>query len=411
MSETSGQTVRRPLFWWDVAVPAVLLILGALGAASAIGSGPSDTTGRVLITLAPVAALALWYLWPGRGALERATLDQAARPTRTLFVAGLVIIIGVATGVEPSFAALQVLGHPMIWTVVERYRAAVAWTAALALATGAGFVVAVSPSTPGEVAGGAAMLTLLSFASAVAIGTWITRIFTQKEQYRALAQRLRESQQQVAELSEAAGAAAERERLSRELHDTLTQTLTGLVMLTEQADRALAGDGPRGVDLERARDRMSRVASAAREAVTEARALVATTQPLADGGLEASITRVAARLEADTGLRVRCDLQSTELDRERQVVILRAVQEGLANARKHAKATEVRVRLSQGTDGTTVLEVEDDGTGPRPDRMADSGFGLTGLADRVRTVGGEVEFGPGRAGGSLLLVRIYGGET
>ncbi|MFC7764693.1 sensor histidine kinase [Leucobacter soli] len=385
---------------------ATLALMAGIGTVEILnGVAPATPALGVL------ALLLVWYAALGRPALRCAVLEQPARHGDYAYLAGLVLLVGLAVAVLPSYATLQVIAYPTIWTIVARYRNAVLWSAVLALATGTGYVIALS--TPGKVDGlaEAAVIALLSFVFAVAMGTWITRIFEQGERYRKVAEQLRRTQAEVSELSQAAGAAAERERMSRELHDTLTQTLTGLVMLGEQADRALAAG-----QVDRARERLGRVQAASRAAVEEARALVATTQPLGDGGLEEAIDRVASRLRDDTGLRVRCGIERLPLDREQQVVLLRATQEGLANARRHAQAHAVVVALRR--DGADVLlTVDDDGIGSdvRMDgRECDaasaapstSGFGLTGLSDRVRLAGGHVRFGSHEGGGSRLAVRL-----
>ena len=142
-----------------------------------------------------------------------------------------------------------------------------------------------------------------------------------------------------------------------------------------------------------------------------------------------ALERVSVRLREDTGLDVRCDLSPVRVDREREVVLLRAAQEGLANARKHARARTVFVWLRE-EEGAAVLTIDDDGVGPggavmlapqpqpefpgpltpSPDAPLPAagvhGFGLEGLRDRVRLAGGEVVFGPRVEGGSRLDVRV-----
>ncbi|WP_449283425.1 sensor histidine kinase [Leucobacter sp.] len=401
---------RRPLLWWDLGVAATVAVMGVIGVTDVVVDAqavdaPVSPLGLARV-LGVLVLLVLWYLCLGRAALRRAVCDDPARAIDLVYLGVLVLIVGAATAIVPSYATLQALAYPMIWTVVARYRDAVIWSAVLALAVGGGFLLALAHHGVLSGFGEASAIVVLSFTFAVVMGTWITRIFAQGERYRALAEQLRASQAEVAALSEQAGAGRERERLSRELHDTLTQTLAGLVMLSEQAERALDSG-----DAERARDRLARVGAAAREAVGEARALVATTQPLGDGGLEAAIERVAARLSADAGLRVECALDVVSLEREHQVVLLRAAQEGLANARKHARASRVRLTLTASAEGGAVLLVEDDGAGPDPERMRIGGFGLSGLAERVRTVGGAVSFGRGPEGGARLEVRLPGSRA
>lgn len=399
---------RRPVLWWDIGVAVVIAIMAVVGIAEAstgvVGFGVTSTGPALALTLGVLLLFVAVYAVLGRPALRRAALDLPALPIDLWYLAGIVAVIALATAVNGSFATLQVLGYPMIWNCVARYWSAVQWSGILAVAVGVGALLR------GGIFGGlfgVTIMTVLSFAFSVAMGTWITRIFERGNEYRVLADRLRASQAEVAALSGAAGAAAERERLSRELHDTLTQSLTGLVMLSEQAERALAaGDEPR------TRDRLGRVRSAALESLEEARALVATTQPLGDGGLDAAIERVVARFRADTALDVSCRLAEVPLERERQVMLLRATQEGLANARKHARASRVSVVLdvvpaqNAGATDEAVLRVDDDGVGPNAELMRNGGFGLTGLADRVGAVGGSVRFVAGAAGGARLEVRL-----
>lgn len=425
-------TAERPagsvVLWWDLGVAMMLAVLVLMVQflvhdPSPLWAGDMRVAARRGLLLAPLAGFAVLYCTVGRTALRRAMLDEAVGAPGAVFRWLLLAAIGWAVFTEPMFALLQALAYPMVWTLVARYRDAVLWSAGVAVTVGASMFAGIAVVSPGAGLLSAMFSGPLSFVFAVVMGTWITRIFAQGERYRELAERLRASQAEVAELSQEAGASAERERLSRELHDTLTQTLAGLVMLSEQADRALAAG-----DTARARDRLARVDSAAREAVGEARALVATTQPLGDGGLEAAISRVVGRLRADAGLDVECELEPVQLDRERQVVLLRAAQEGLANARRHAHASRVRVRLETQPGGGALLCVDDDGVGPPgaaasagEDGLAEAqrfqaargsataGFGLSGLADRVRGVGGAVAFGESPLGGARLEVRIDAG--
>lgn len=414
-----------PLRWWDLGVALALVVLSAIALVSAqTGTSPrwagavipgwSGTAARTVLLLTPLVAFLVLYLGSGRRALKRAMRDEPTGRSGAVFLVLLLPTIMLAGFVEPTFALLQALVYPLAWCCALHYRDAVLWSAAIAGTLGIGMYLGLALGGSDGAWFSAVFSASLSFAFAVVMGTWISRIHDEGERHRALAERLRASQAEVAALSQAAGAASERERLSRELHDTLTQTLTGLVMLSEQAERAFdAGDEAR------AKDRLSRVSAAAREAVAEARALVATTQPLGDGGLEAALQRVAASLQADAGIEVRCEIEAPPLDREREVVLLRAAQEGLANARKHSRARKVHLRLTGLPGGGALLALEDDGVGPggagpaapgRGDADApvpgSGGFGLSGLAERVRAVGGAVRFGPGTSGGARLEVEL-----
>lgn len=396
MGSVSEERSERPatLLWWDLITAAGLLVMTVVVLASA-AQKPQLTTW---LSLASLVAVGLVYLALGREALRGGMNERPMNVTSMVFIVLLVLLVGFASAQLATLASLQALAYPMIWVAADRYGWAVAFSGALAISTGIGSALAylrqneISPWV-------AVVVAAVSFAFAVAMGTWISRIAEQGVAYRRLAERLRDTQKQVAELSAQAGATAERERISRELHDTLTQTLTGLVMLSEQAQRAMAAD-----NTALAEERLARVTDASREAMAEARALVATTQPMGDGGLVQSITRVADRLRLDTGLELSCELEDFSLDRELEVVLLRAAQEGLANARKHAKASSVRVKLATH-DGSAVLRVEDDGVGPS-DFAGQTGFGLSGLTERLRLVGGTLSFEAGSVSGSVLEVRV-----
>jgi signal transduction histidine kinase len=92
-----------------------------------------------------------------------------------------------------------------------------------------------------------------------------------------------------------------------------------------------------------------------------------------------------------------------------QIALYRAVQEALTNVRKHAQASKVLVRLRY-EEGWLDLLVLDNGVGSTADLASDGqragGFGLIGLGERVKLLGGQVTFGPAAAGGYRVTVRI-----
>lgn len=396
------QPSRHPLLGWDIAFAVTIVVMAVVGLWDSESAGSPVPTALLSV----LVLLSIVHLWLGRPALRRATSNESAHPADLVYLGVVVVLIGIATALTPDFATLQAIGYPVIWTVVARYRDAVIWNVALAAFVATGCAISFSRlGVPGGIALGVG-IGVLSLGFAIFMGTWMTRIFAQGERYRLLAAQLRDAQTEVAALSQAAGAAAEREQLSRELHDTLTQTLAGLVMLSEQAGRALDSG-----DQVRARERLSRVEEASRTAGKEARALVAGTHPLGDGGLEPAIERVANSLSRDFGLGVYCEIEDAALPRDLQVVLLRAAQEGLSNVRRHAQAKRVWVKLATTADAC-VLTIEDDGLGsvvavdPSVLPVVSAGFGLRGLQDRVGLVGGSVSFSAREGGGSLLRARL-----
>lgn len=403
------ETPRRALRWWDLAcvgVLAFILIITVVdGVTGTLFWAPTASAGlRVALLATPALLFAVLYVALGRRVILRG-VSNATLPTRTgIFFVSMLLLLAIGTFCDPMYAMLQALIYPLIWSLTRDYLGAVRWCFAVAIAVGAGLYLGLVALDPATALITSLITSVVSLVFAIAMGTWISRIHNQGEAYRELAEQLHRSQGEVATLSEAAGASAERERMSRDLHDTLTQTLAGLVMLSEQAKRAIDSG-----DAALAQDRLARVSSAARAAVAEARALVATTQPIGEGGLVNAIERVAAALREDTGLDVRCALQSSvRMSRECEVVLLRVVQEGLANARKHSQATRISVTLTALPGDVIGLVVDDNGIGPGSGSR-EGGFGLTGLADRVRAVGGELKFGERvgkQSSGSRLEVRL-----
>jgi len=169
-------------------------------------------------------------------------------------------------------------------------------------------------------------------------------------------------------------------------------------MVVQRAQREQAG--PRSTDADASVETsLALIADLAAGALAESRALVAEYAPTA--ALADALARVAASFERETGLEVVLDATPPALPREHEVVVLRTVQEALANVRKHAHASRAWVTVSGREDGV-ALEVGDDGVGPTAARGPSTGYGLSGLHDRLALVGGWVSFGPREPRGSVL---------
>ena len=236
---------------------------------------------------------------------------------------------------------------------------------------------------------------------ACALGLWITSIAEYGAERAQLLTELTAAQGELATLNHERGVAAERERVSRDIHDTLAQTLAGLVLLSERASRQ-----SREGDVVAATASIATVEQTAREALAEARALVAQTAAVpADDALAAAIERLAERFRREADLVITLEISETiALDREAQVVLLRCLQEALANVRKHAEASTVSVVVGED-EGFVVLHVSDDGVGFDPDAPR-SGFGLDGMLDRVALAGGSVEIDAKENKGVVVSVRL-----
>jgi signal transduction histidine kinase len=224
---------------------------------------------------------------------------------------------------------------------------------------------------------------LVGMVISVVMGTLIDRTITETQQRGALIEQLEASRAEVARLSHEAGTAAERARLAREIPDTLAQGFTSIVALVQAVESELDGEQPK------ARGHLALAARTARENLAEARALVAALSPSAlDGGsLEDAVRRQVERLGEETAIAAtyRTVGEPAELPTAVEVVLLRAVQEALANVRNHARAGSVTVTLRYAGSAVT-LSVVDDGVGIG----GPEGFGLRGMRARAEQVSGTL---------------------
>jgi signal transduction histidine kinase len=241
------------------------------------------------------------------------------------------------------------------------------------------------------------LFAVVTFVFSAAVGGWVIRIIEQSQERAALITELDASRHEVARLSTAHGALAERERLAREIHDTLAQGFTSLVMLIQAVEAELEHDLPE------ARRHLRLMDATARQNLAEARALVAGGAPadLDGASLPDALGRLAAR--HDAALEVTGPVRMLPAGPE--VVALRACQEALANARKHAgSSVAVGVSLAYADDMLTV-SVRDDGPGFDPG-SARGGYGLTGLRARAVEVGGTAEVRSAPDDGTVVTVRL-----
>jgi signal transduction histidine kinase len=305
---------------------------------------------------------------------------------------------GLAVGATPELAVVQAFLMPLIWTLLPGPRAAIVANVCLCLAVSAGFVVSLGWSA--EALATAATSEGLSLVFSIALGLWITTIARVGVERGRLLDELREAQAELAARHRDAGTSAERERLAREIHDTIAQSLTGVVMLAQQTRGALAAG-----DLTTTRERLDVIETAAREALTEARTLVAATASSGPAGTDvaAALRRLGQRFERESGIEVTVDAADVDLPRDLQVVLVRCTQEALANVRKHSASTAARVTLT-ATAGTVALVVADDGRGFDP-TAASSGFGLDGLRERLHLSGGRLDISSG-GDGTIVTARV-----
>ncbi|WP_328446641.1 sensor histidine kinase [Streptomyces sp. NBC_00386] len=406
------------------------VLLAGLLLLAAVRSGdtghPAAVVVSVLVTGVVLAA----------GAVSAAV--HRSRRTAALWVAAL----------SASWLALVTLSPDGLWVAFPLYflqlhllpvrwsLPAVALTAGAAVAS---FVAHGAPLTPGAFIG-----PLLGAGVAVATVLGYEALYRESERRRELIEELIAARAELAEAERAAGTLAERERLAREIHDTLAQGLSSIQLLMRAAQRLLPADSPAAPHLEQAR-------ATAQDNLAEARRFVRALTPpgLEHGSLAAALERLCRSAAVDTP-KVRFSVSGplAGLPTPYEVALLRIAQSALGNALRHAHADRVEITLSF-MDTSVALDVVDDGAGftpggvrPDADRTdrdhagpddavrdhagrddavrdhsgrdrdredggaSDGGFGLPAMRSRARSLGGTftVESAPGQ--GTAVAVTL-----
>jgi len=383
--------------WWDGVMAAGLVACAVLLAAS-------SPFNRNPVSWGALVAFALVYVLLARRQFARR--EGPVNPTLVLSAALPIALLGVAVYTYPALATLQCVAYPLVWTLPWRLRAAIIANLCVGLIVFLGYGL-----SPANAEGEDAWLVglgvaVLSVIFSLVLGVWISRIADYGNERARLLDQLTAAQDELAAMHHQAGEISERGRFARELHDTVTQSLTGLVMLAERAGAQLRADA-----VTDAQASVSVIEQTAREALAEARALVATMTPVAaDSGLADALRRVAARFERETGIVVATQVCERHIAREQEVVLLRCAQEGLANVRKHARASRVSIDVVAAGDGPDelTLRVRDDGIGVG-EVGEDAGFGIAGMRDRVAMLGGRLALASQPGGGAELAVTIPAG--
>lgn len=376
--------------WWTIGTVAAVAVIGVL---VVIDRDPDDG-GGVAFAVAALVALGVAHVAWGYRAIE-------AEGTRSAHAYGVVVLtlVGLACAASPTSAFIQIAAYPLLWRLSTGFRSGLLRTAAL------GVVVAVGTGLgPGSWLNGA-VTGVVSAGFSVAMGAWFSSVYRYGNERAALVEELQHTQEEVRALERAAGVDGERARVARELHDTVTQSLTGLVMVVQRTQREHTAPH---ADADPTAANLALISDLAAGALAESRALVAEYAPTA--ALTDALARVTAGFERETGLAVVLHATPSVLPREHEVVVLRTVQEALANVRKHAHASRAWVTVADREDGVT-LEVADDGVGPTAAPGTSTGYGLSGLDDRLALVGGWVSFGPREPRGSVLRAFVPTGSV
>ena len=411
---------ERRLEAWLRVVPFVLLAMSMLP--YLITQRPA--AGGVGRTLAVVALAAAWLAWWVVLHPDWAT----RRVLMSVYYAGFLVLSALLVARSPWFAFFCWIGYLHAFRFLAgpaRYVGLFCAAALSAVAQLGGFH---PPTTKGL-----AIFAVVAFLNAMLAGVFIYLGAKSEETQRArkrmiveLAEANRQLETMMAEntglhaqlLTQAreAGVLEERQRMAREIHDTLAQGLAGIITQLEAAQQAglqAAGGHDDGREASRAdwERRISNATRLARDSLSEARRSVRAVRPeaLENTKLPEALAEVAARWSAVNGVAATVTTTGTAqaLHPEVEVTLLRVAQEALANVAKHAGASRAGITLSY-MDDVVTLDVRDDGTGfrvPGPG-AGGGGFGLTTMRQRVERLAGHLEIESEPGGGTAISARV-----
>jgi len=354
----------------------------------------------------------------------------------TLREASLLIVTGIAylsLGIY-GFALCERLGSPLAYalyfglqiplgTVIVYLSRGNAWLILLPLAGqsvtlrhGAMLLVCallfVAELSPFMLAGNWAAIGQVAapFLAAIVFVVLFTQLAVNEQRARAKVEQL------AAELSEAnaklrdyalrveeLAAAEERNRLAREIHDTLGHYLTAINVQLEAARAILEADRDRALDA------LHKAQMLAKEGLADVRRSVAALRatPTESRPLREAVQALAEECRA-AGIRTEVVVQGDvrPLKPQAELTLYRAAQEGLTNVRRHAQASQVCLTLDYTSADTVRLSVEDNGVGAA--EGAASGFGLLGIRERAQILGGQVRVHSRPGQGFALEVEVPG---
>jgi signal transduction histidine kinase len=226
-----------------------------------------------------------------------------------------------------------------------------------------------------------------------------------EQAFNSMAERLEAAVQVQRTVAGTEARRAERTRIARELHDSISQDLFSASLLAGGLRKALPADS----DLRRQVEAME--VSLART-MREMRAMLLELRPIAleDAGLAEALDELCRTYEARLGISISARIDPLRLDAPVEHAVLRVVQEALGNAVRHGEPHAIELRVAE-TDGQVAVTIQDDGHGFDPSKAAERhGMGLALMRERVSELGGTVEILSAPERGATVKVSLPGGS-
>jgi signal transduction histidine kinase len=224
--------------------------------------------------------------------------------------------------------------------------------------------------------------------------------------FNAMAERLEAAVQLERDAAGSDARRAERTRIARELHDSVSQHLFSLNLLAGGMRRAL----PAGSELHHQAESMERTVE---RTMREMRAMLLELRPvgLEDAGLVAALEELSAAYEARLGIRVTAHVAELSAPAAVEHAVLRVVQEALRNAARHGAPDTVELTVSE-VAGHVLVAIRDNGRGFEPARAAERhGMGLELMRERVTELGGTLDIASAPSRGTTVEARIPAGAA
>lgn len=247
-------------------------------------------------------------------------------------------------------------------------------------------------------------VVVIRSVSFMVVGFIITNLMvTQRQQRRALAQ-ANIKLNQYAETIEQLTVSRERNRLARELHDTLAHTLSALAVNLEATKTMIDADQ---IEVQKMIDQSL---NTTRNGLTETRRVLKALRaaPLDDLGLEMALQQLVNHATGRSNLNIQLEVTGSvnNLSPNIEQNLFRIAQEGLENIIRHANAQNVILRLSH-INGFLSLEIIDDGKGFQPVRVGhEDQLGIVGMQERASMLGGKLEITSNPDNGTTILFRL-----
>jgi len=231
------------------------------------------------------------------------------------------------------------------------------------------------------------------------IGAFISSIIKQSTDRQRLIDELTRSRANLMRVEREAGRLNERQRLARDIHDTLAQHFTSIIMHLAAAKHNNFGT---------VQTQVQQAEEAAREGLDEIRRIVWDMQPeqIEKASLVEAVEELAARWSAENSVQVKMKVTGTPraLTSSAEIALLRILQEAMHNINKHAQAKKVNITFSYMED-LFVMDIADDGLGFEPSKIK-NGFGMKTMRDRAEELSGTLTIESEQGIGTAIAVSI-----